>query len=125
MPRGPKGTRAKWIEDDSCALEILNDCDGRAKFVVHQRHLDGQGQHYWTPIHTSGLYADADRAEEDGLLQWKDLQKARFGGMTVNERLFDAGLIEDWDNAVRARDQERMILIVSAVELGDEAALFK
>jgi hypothetical protein len=113
---------AKWIEDGSCALEILADPEGRAKFAVHQRHLDRQGRYYWTLIHTSGLYADAEGAEHDGLLQWKALQKARFGGMTVNERLVDAGLIEDWDNAVRARDKERMISILSKVELGNQAA---
>ena len=115
-------TRAKWIEDGSRALEILHDRDGHAKFIVHQRHLDRQGRHFWTPIHTSGLYADAGSAESDGLRQWEALQRARFGGMTTNERLVDAGLMGAWDDAVRARDRERMILVLSAVELGDQAA---
>ena len=115
-------TRAKWIEDGSRALEILHDRDGHAKFVVHQRHLDGQGRLFWTPIHTSGLYADTGSAESDGLRQWEALQRARFGGMTTNERLVDAGLMGAWDDAVRARDRERMILVLSAVELGDQAA---
>ena len=115
-------TRAKWIEDGSRALEILNDRDGHARFVVHQRHLDSNGRHFWTPIHTSGLYADAGSAESDGLRQWEALQRARFGGMTTNERLVDAGLMSAWDDAVRARDRERMILVLSAVELGDQAS---
>ena len=115
-------TRAKWIEDGSRALEIQNDLDGRARFIVHQRHQHGQSQPYWTPVHTSGLYADAGSAENDGLQQWETLQKARFGGMTVNERLFDAGLMREWDEAVHVRDRDRMILILSAVELENQAA---
>ena len=114
-------TRAKWIEDGSRALEIQNDPGGRVRFVVHHRRQDGQSQTYWTPIHTSGLYADALSAEEDGLQQWETLLNARFGGMTVNERLFDAGLMPDWDEAVGARDREWMIRILSAVELGNQA----
>jgi hypothetical protein len=82
----------------------------------------GQSQPYWTPLHTSGLYADAGSAENDGLQQWETLQKARFGGMTVNERLFDAGLMREWDEAVHVRDRDRMILILSAVELENQAA---
>ena len=113
--------RAKWIEDGSRALEIQNDPGGRARFVVHQRHLDGKSQAYWTPIHTSGSYADAGSAEEDGLQQWEALLKARFGGMTVNERLIDAAMMRDWDAAVRARNREQMIRILSAVDLGNQA----
>jgi hypothetical protein len=115
-------TRAKWIEDGSRALEILQDRNGHAKFIVHQRHLDRQGRLFWTPIHTSGLYGDTGSAESDGLRQWEALQRARFGGMTTNERLVDAGLMSAWDDAVRARDRDRMISVLSAVELGDQAA---
>jgi recombinational DNA repair protein (RecF pathway) len=115
-------TRAKWIEDGSRALEIQNDHHGRARFVVHQRHVDSQLQPCWAPIHTSGLYADAGSAESDGLQQWETLQKARFGGMTVNERLADAGLMREWDEALHLRDRDRMISILSAVELESQAA---
>jgi hypothetical protein len=114
--------RAKWIEDGSRALEIQSDLDGRARFIVHQRHEHGQSPPFWTPIHTSGLYADAGSAESDGLQQWETLQKARFGAMTVNERLFDAGLLREWDEAVRVRDRDQMILILSAVERENQAA---
>jgi len=71
--------------------------------------------------HTSGLYADGESAEADAWLQWKDLRKAWLSGMTTNERLFFAGLIDDWDDAVRARDRERMSSILSTVELGYQA----
>ena len=37
--------------------------------------------------------------------------------MTVNERLFAAGLISDWDNAVQSRNRERMIELLGKVDL--------
>lgn len=44
-----------------------------------------------------------------------------YGGMTVNERLYSAGLIGEWDAAARARNRERMIAILSQVDLADQA----
>jgi hypothetical protein len=116
-------TQAKRIEceDGSCALEILNDRDGHARFAFHHRYPDGRGHYRWATIHTSGLYADAESAEADAWLQSKDLRKKWLGGMTMNERLFFAGLMDDWDDAVRARDRERISSILSAVETGYQA----
>ncbi len=34
-------------------------------------------------------------------------------GMTVNERLFAMGLLDQWDEATKARDRGTMILILS------------
>ena len=76
------------------------------------------GSYAWVTVHTSGIYADAAKAAADGLLQWKDLRKAWFGGMTTNERLVLSGLIRDWDDAIRTRDQRRMAAILSAIEFG-------
>jgi hypothetical protein len=45
----------------------------------------------------------------------------RFRGMTVNERLFETGLLEKWDNAARTRDRRAMIEILSQVDLGNQA----
>jgi hypothetical protein len=42
--------------------------------------------------------------------------------MTVNERLYAANLLSAWDAAAKARDRDRMIGILEAVELGDQAA---
>jgi hypothetical protein len=42
--------------------------------------------------------------------------------MTVNERLFDAGLVDAFDAAANARDRARMISILSKVDLADQAA---
>jgi hypothetical protein len=41
--------------------------------------------------------------------------------MTVNERLATAGLIEQWDAAVRARDRDAMIAILTDVDVTDPA----
>ena len=42
--------------------------------------------------------------------------------MTVNERLFARGLLEQFDEAVRRGDTGQMIELLAAVELGDQAA---
>jgi hypothetical protein len=34
-----------------------------------------------------------------------------FAGMTVNERLFVAGLLDQWDDACRLRDRDAMIAL--------------
>ena len=43
------------------------------------------------------------------------------GGMTVNERLVEAGLMDAWDSALNARNREEMIAILSQVELESQA----
>jgi hypothetical protein len=45
-----------------------------------------------------------------------------YGGMTVNERLFAAGLMDEFDTAARKGDRAAMIKVLTTVELGDEAA---
>lgn len=52
------------------------------------------------------------RAEEDF---------GRFRGLTVNERLFAAGLLEEWDAAIRTSDRDRLIEILTKVYLADQA----
>lgn len=47
----------------------------------------------------------------------------RYGGMTVNERLFTAGLLEQFGFAARARNRDKMIALLGEVELGDDATL--
>jgi hypothetical protein len=46
----------------------------------------------------------------------------RYGAMTVNERLFSAGLRDQFDAAARSRDRRRMIALLVAVEIADEAS---
>jgi predicted ABC-type ATPase len=45
----------------------------------------------------------------------------RFSGMTVNERLFEAGLLEEWDAAVHSSNRARMIELLQSVNLADQA----
>ena len=47
-----------------------------------------------------------------------------YAAMTVNERLFSAGLLEAWDEAVKQRDRARMIALLMSVELAAEQAAF-
>lgn len=42
--------------------------------------------------------------------------------MTVNERLFDARLLDDWDSAIGARERERAIQILGDVGLDASSA---
>jgi hypothetical protein len=46
-----------------------------------------------------------------------------YGGMTVNERLYEAGLTSEFDAAVHAKDRERIITVLMGVALSkDDAA---
>ncbi len=47
--------------------------------------------------------------------------KPDYSGMTVNERLFSAGLIADWDVAAHSRNRKRMVELLTKVDLEDEA----
>jgi len=50
-------------------------------------------------------------------------EKPEFAGMTVNERLFVADLLQAWDASIRTRNRSRMIHILKSVDMGDEAAI--
>jgi len=47
------------------------------------------------------------------------MESGQFDGMTVNERLFSAGLLETFDVAVGRRDRDTLIAILSEVALVD------
>ncbi len=42
--------------------------------------------------------------------------------MTTNERLFEAGLLDDFDQACRGRNREQMLELLNRVELEDQSA---
>ena len=50
--------------------------------------------------------------------------KPDFAGMTVNERLYAAGLMDEFDAALRARDRARIIAVLERVALSKEDATF-
>jgi hypothetical protein len=47
---------------------------------------------------------------------------SHYAGMTINERLFASGLRDAWDAAFRDHDRAKLIAILDAVELGEQAA---
>lgn len=49
-------------------------------------------------------------------------EETSYNGMTVNERLFVAGLLSEWDEAARARNRNRMIELLTRVDLARDAA---
>lgn len=118
--------RLKWIEspDGQFALEVMRHPLGHAQFVAYRRspEIVAAQKGPWTAIQNSGVYADADSAERDGLAQWALQAKSWFAGMTTNERLFAAELLDSFDRAAERRDRDGMIAILEKVELGDQAA---
>ncbi len=46
---------------------------------------------------------------------------SRFEGMTTNERLFEAGLMDLWDAAFARRDRNEMIALLGQVDLAEQA----
>jgi len=47
----------------------------------------------------------------------------RYRGMTVNERLYVSGLMEDFDKLVSLKDVEGVIKILENVEITDESTI--
>jgi len=47
--------------------------------------------------------------------------ETNYSGMTVNERLFVGGLLNEFDQAVEKREIDRVIEILKAVEMPDSA----
>ena len=49
--------------------------------------------------------------------------RVRFGGMTVNERLFVAGILDQFDDAARRRDRPAMLAYLRRVAMTDSQAV--
>lgn len=47
--------------------------------------------------------------------------ESKYPGMTVNERLWEAGIMDAWDTAAISRDRDRMIELLGQVELASQA----
>jgi hypothetical protein len=50
-----------------------------------------------------------------------EMAKSNYQGMTVNERLVVAGLVDQWDAAVRQRDRDGVIETLKQVDIGFDA----
>jgi len=51
------------------------------------------------------------------------MEKSKFAGRTVNERLYVSGLMDDFDKAVQEKDVERVKDILRKVELEDTSII--
>jgi hypothetical protein len=52
-----------------------------------------------------------------------DENRTKYAGMTINERLSEAGLLERWSAAIKTNDRQAMIAMLVCVDLTpDEAA---
>jgi len=49
--------------------------------------------------------------------------ESRFSGMTVNERLYDCGLMDDFDYCLKQKDIEGIKSILKKVELNENSIL--
>jgi hypothetical protein len=50
------------------------------------------------------------------------MAQSQYAGMTVNERLFTAGLLRDWDRAINSGDREAAIDILNCVDVDNASA---
>ncbi len=46
---------------------------------------------------------------------------SKYSGMTVNERLHEAGIMDAWNTAANSRNRDCMIELLGQVELSDQA----
>ena len=69
-----------------------------------------------------GIYGTIEDAERGATQLLQREPSHEFAGMTVNERLYSAGLIDTFDAAARTRDRESMIDILSKVAVESAAA---
>jgi hypothetical protein len=53
----------------------------------------------------------------DGKLHATEANKPDFAGMTVNERLYCAGILDRWDDAAQRRDRDAMIELLKRIEV--------
>jgi hypothetical protein len=84
------------------------------------RHWRGLPEMECTPL--PGIYATIEDAERDGMLVLERERGHEFAGMTVNERLYAAGLMDAFGTAARARDRDRVIGILSEVAIENASA---
>jgi hypothetical protein len=50
------------------------------------------------------------------------MDEQKYSGMTVNERLFAAGLLDEFDTAVNHKNRDKVVALLQQVELSYEQA---
>jgi hypothetical protein len=115
---GLVGDREHWDPDIVTIVGIDSETD----------HLpDPERRHLWDPAALREKDAEIDayfkragpslrEACEHLVSKWSD------AGMTVNERLYSAGLLEDFDAAVERGDKDEVIRLLQAVHLSPQDA---
>ena len=51
-----------------------------------------------------------------------DSDKKEYSGMTLNEMLYEAGLMKDFDSAIRKKDKTALIRILKSVNIAEKSA---
>lgn len=49
--------------------------------------------------------------------------ESKYKGMTVNERLYISGLIDDFEKAVAQKDRKKVVSILQDVEIKDQVSI--
>ncbi|MGZ5803891.1 MAG: tRNA (guanosine(37)-N1)-methyltransferase TrmD [Xanthobacteraceae bacterium] len=126
---------------DAC-VRLLPGVLGAAASAVDESFSDGLLEYpqYTRPQEFEGaaipdVLTSGDHAKVAAWRRWESVKLTlnrrpdlwekgvpRFPGMTVNERLFETGLLDAFDAAARGADTRKMIEILTLVGLGAEAA---
>lgn len=101
----------RWVPDTQHPLDIEPIKD-RWTTDYDSRLYDGV-----TPL--PGLYGSVEDAESDAEQLLKQGNSDYFGGMSVNARLYDAGLLDVFAAAATARDRNTMIQLLSGVAVSE------
>ena len=97
-----------------------NDDDQHRRFIetAHELEADEDKERF-----EEKLKQIAKRKPREITLPHLPTNTTRYGGMTVNERLSAAGLMEQFDLAARGRDGKKMISLLQTVELSEDSAI--
>jgi phosphoglycolate phosphatase-like HAD superfamily hydrolase len=127
------GRRLLAFGDGYVEIENTKQVGGLAVAVASDEAHNGSGRmDEWKRERLLGVGADVvipDFRDAAALLRClfddsstSTFATGSFAGMTLNERLFHAGLLDDFDQARQANDRDRLLAILCRVELTAESA---
>jgi hypothetical protein len=79
----------------------------------------------WHPIEDLGPYSfdfEGYRAAIEATTLLESGPSGDFVGMTLNERLHSAGLLDEFDSAARRRDRDALVALLSRIDLPRKSA---